>query len=86
MFVSQQEVLLKSLKTGVLNKIQPINGILLNGVLIPNFLNNLLASWFLKNLDFCLPQVAQLDTRVNLICLVLLTLKFSFVVFFLQLI
>ena len=86
MFVSQQEVLLKSLKTGVLNKIQPINGILLNGVLIPNFLNNLLASWCLKNLDFCLPQVAQLDTRINLICLVLLTLKFSFVVFFLQLI
>ena len=50
---------------------------LLNRVLIPNWFNNVL-----MNLDFFLPQIAQFDKGINLFCFVLLTLEFSFTVFF----
>ena len=66
-------------------KISSINGILLNGILIPILLHNTLASWFLMNLDFFLQQIAQLDKSIYLFCLVLLTIEFSFAVFFFQL-
>ena len=35
--------------------------------------------------DFFLPQITQFDIRINLFCLVFLTLEFSFAVYFLQL-
>ena len=56
------------------NKISPSTGILLNGVLIPNLLNNPFASWFLINLDFLLPHIAHFD---NIIALPILVLKIS---------
>ena len=39
---------------------------MLNGVLIPNWLNNHLPSVFLMNPDFFLPQIAQFDKSINL--------------------
>ena len=37
--------------------------------------SNLLTSWFLINLSFFLPQIAQLDTNMNIFSLVPLTLR-----------
>ena len=39
---------------------------LLNEVLIPNLLNNSLASSFLMNFNFFLAQIVQFDTSINL--------------------
>ena len=50
----------------------PNMGNSLNGVLIPNLLNNPFASWFLINLDFLLPHIAHFD---NIIILPLLVLE-----------
>ena len=58
------------------NKILPINGILFNGVLIPNLLNNLLASWYLMNLDFFIPQITQCHIIINIFFVALLALEF----------
>ena len=46
------------------NKISPNNGILFNGVLRPKLLNIPLASWFLTNLDFLLPQITHFGNIV----------------------
>ena len=65
--------------------ISEVHGILVNGVLILNLLNNPLACWFLVNLYFLL-QIAQFDTNIlicKLFCLVLLVLKLLFTVFWL---
>ena len=59
-----------------------INGILLNGVLILNFLNNLLASCLLINLDYFLPLTVKFDVSINLFCLVFLTIIFVCSIFF----
>ena len=56
----------------------------LNGVLIPNLLNNPITSLFSMNLDFFLSQTVQFDTSISLFCLVLVTLRFLFGVFLLQ--
>ena len=65
--------------------IHPSNGdYLLNGVLINNLLNNLLASWLLINLNIFLPQKEQFSTSINLFCLVTVTVEFVFTVLFLQ--
>ena len=58
---------------------------MINRILIPNLHNNTLLSWFLMKLDFFLPKIAQFDTSINLFCLVPLTLRFLFTVFFIQL-
>ena len=42
-------------------KISPNIGILLNGALIPNLLNNPFASCSFINLDFLLPHIAYFD-------------------------
>ena len=52
----------------MVKKISPINGVLFNGVLIPNPPNNPLASWFLMNVDFFLPprvQATGLETKTT---------------------
>ena len=65
------------------NKISPINGILVNGVLISNLLSNLLTSFLIFNKPrFFYHKKAQFHVSINLFYLVLLTLVFSFVVFF----
>ena len=48
----------------------------LNGILILNWLNNPLASWFSMNFNFFSPQIAQFDKRINLFCFVFLILEF----------
>ena len=60
----------------------PNNGILLNGVLRPKLLNIPLASCFLINLDFLIPQIAPFDNNISLLLLVFKTLEFIFSVFF----
>ena len=59
-------------------------GILLNGVLIPNLLNNPLASCLLINLEFLLPHIAHFDNIISLPLLVLETCGFMFFVYFLH--
>ena len=59
-------------------------GILLNGVLIPNLLNNPLASCYLINLDFLLPHIAHFDNIMNLPLLVLESCGSIFFVCFLR--
>ena len=49
----------------------PNIGTLLNGVLIPNLLNNPFASCLLINLNFLLPHIAHFDNITNLPLLVL---------------
>ena len=61
----------------------PNIGNLLNGVLIPNLLNNPFASWFLINLDFLLPHITHFDI-ITLPLLVLETCGFTFFVCFLH--
>ena len=63
------------------NKISPSIGTLLDSVLIPNLLNNPLASCLLINLDFLLPHIAYFD---NIISLPLLVLRNLFFVYFLH--
>ena len=53
-------------------------GILLNGVLIANLLNNPFASWCLINLDVLLPHIAQFDTIIAVPLLVLETVGSTF--------
>ena len=62
----------------------PNIGNLLNGVIIPNLLNNPFASCFLINLDFLLPHIAHLDNIIILPLLVLETFGFMFFVCFLH--
>ena len=62
----------------------PNVGNLLNGVLIPNLLNNPFASWFLINLDYLLPHIAHFDNIITLPLLVLETCGFIFFVCFLH--
>ena len=62
----------------------PNIGNLLNGVLIPNLLNNPFASWFLINLDFLLRHIAHFDNIITLPLLVLETYGFIFFVCFLN--
>ena len=59
-------------------------GNLLNGVLIPNLLNNPFASCFLINLDFLPPHIAHFHNIINLPLLVLETCGFIFFVSFLH--
>ena len=59
-------------------------GNLLNGVLIPNLLNNPFASWFLINLDFLLPHIAHFDNIITLPSLVPEISGFIFFVCFLH--
>ena len=66
------------------NKISPNTGILRNGVLIPNLLNNPFASCLLINLDFLLLHIAHFDNIINLPLLVLETCRFIFPVCFLH--
>ena len=66
------------------NKISPNNGTLLNGVLIPNLLNNPFFSCFLINLDFLIPHIADFDNIITLPLLLAETFGSMFsVVFFL---
>ena len=60
----------------------PNIGNLLNGVLIPNLLNNPFASCLLTNLDFLLPHIAHFDNIITLPLLVLETCGFTFSVCF----
>ena len=62
----------------------PNIGNLLNGVLIPNLLNNPFASWFSINLDFLLPYIAHFDNIITLLLLVLEICGFIFFVYFLH--
>ena len=62
----------------------PNIGNLLKGVLIPNLLNNPLASCLLINLDFLLPHIAHFDNIIILPLLVLETFGFIFFVYFLN--
>ena len=62
----------------------PNTGNLLKGVLIPNLLNNPIASCFLINLDFLLPHIAHFDYIIILPLLVLETCGFIFSVGFLH--
>ena len=55
---------------------------LLNGVLRAKLHNNPLASCFLINLGFLLPQIAHFDNNIFLVLLVFETLWFMFFVFF----
>ena len=48
------------------NKISPNTGTLLNGVLLPNLLNNPFPTWFLTNLDFLLLHIAHFDNIIPL--------------------
>ena len=48
----------------------------------PKLLNILLASFFLINLDFLVPHIAQLDNSIVLVLLVFKTRGFMFSVFF----
>ena len=57
---------------------------LLNGVFIPNLLNNPFASCLLINLDFLLPHIAHFDIIISLPLLVLETCGFMFFVYFLH--
>ena len=61
--------------------ISPSIGTLLNGVLISNLLNNPFASWFLINLDFLPPHIAQFDKIIALPLLVLKVFGSMFSVF-----
>ena len=61
----------------------PNIGNLLNGVSIPNVLNNPFASWFLMNLDFLPPHTTHFD-NITLPLLVLETCGFIFFVCFLH--
>ena len=56
----------------------------LKGIFNPKFLNNLLASWCLKNLDFTLSHTAQFDKNVDFALFVCATLGFLLFVFFLH--
>ena len=56
----------------------PNIGNLLNGVLIPNLLNNPFASCLLINLDFLLLHIAHFDNIITLPLLVLETCGFIF--------
>ena len=60
----------------------PSIGILLNGVLIPNLLNNPLASWCLINLHFLLRHIAHFDNVITLPLLLAKTFGFMFSVLF----
>ena len=62
----------------------PNIGNLLNGVLIPNLLNNPVASCFLINLDFLAPLIAHFDNIIILPLLVLETCGSMFFVCFLH--
>ena len=62
----------------------PNIGNLLNGVLIPNLLNNPFASCLLINLDFLLLHIAHFDNIITLPLLVLETRGFIFLVCFLH--
>ena len=64
------------------NKISPNIFTLQNGVLRPNLLNNLFASWFLIDLDFLLPHILHFDNTIVLPLIVFQTLRFMFSVFF----
>ena len=55
---------------------------LLNGVLRAKLYNNPLASYFLINLGFLLPQIAHFDNSIFLVLLVFETLWFMFFVSF----
>ena len=59
-------------------------GNLLNGVLIPNLLNNPFTSWFLINLDFLLAHITYLDNIIILLLLLLETCGFIFSACFLH--
>ena len=61
----------------------PINGILLKGVLIPNWLNNLLTSCSLIKLDFLLLHTAYLSKNIIFPLLVFETFGFFLFTFFL---
>ena len=60
----------------------PSIGILLNGVLVPNLLNNPFASWCLINLDFLLPHIANFDNIITLPLIAFKTFGSMFSVFF----
>ena len=60
----------------------PNIGNLLNGVLIPNLLNNPFASCLLINLDFSLQHTEHFDNMITLPLLVLETCGFKFSVCF----
>ena len=62
----------------------PSIGTLLNGVLIPNLLNNPYASWCLINLDILLPHTTHFNNIITLPLLVLKTSGSMFSVFFLH--
>ena len=62
----------------------PTTGILLNSVLIPKLLNNLLASCFLINFDFLLIRIVQFDDVIDFPLLVSEIFWFMFSVFFLH--
>ena len=62
----------------------PNVGNLLNGVLIPNLLNDPFAPCLLINLDFLLPHIAHFDNISTLQLLVLETYGFTFFVCFLH--
>ena len=62
----------------------PINGVLFNGVLIPELLNNPFASCSFINFDFLLPHTTQFDNTIVLTFLVLKTLEFILSVLFLH--
>ena len=62
----------------------PDIGNLLNGVLIPNLLNNPFASCFLIKLEFLLPHITHFDNITILPLLVLETCGFMFFVYFLH--
>ena len=62
----------------------PNIGNLLNGVLIPNLLNNPFASYLLINLNFLLPHIAHFDNITNLPLLVLDICRSIFFVCFLH--
>ena len=66
------------------NKILPSIGILLNGVLTPNLLNNPFASCLLINLDLLLLHISHFYNIINLPLLVLETCGFMFFVYFLH--
>ena len=58
------------------------NVVLLNGVLIPEILNNPLAFWFLTDLAFLLPHMVHFEDDIVLKLLVFVSLGFVLFVFF----
>ena len=66
------------------DRVSPNNGTLLIGILIPNQLNNTLASRSLINFDFLLVHTVHFDQSIILPLLVFETLSFFFFVFVLN--